>query len=186
MLQGQCLPRPFRCGSVLHACAFLGLFRPLTPPAALQTPGCLASAPGKPRRASSGVARLGRLSVEGEMHIHPLGRRPARAHRGIAAGAIAVFDQVARERRRRRRWKSWERWCRRGSTFVVIEGAVVSQTAVDPLCLTPAAGTRGCELQPVDNNWKGSTALSWGRPGAGLTMGVPTTADLYRCGRRAT
>ena len=44
---------------------------------------------------------------------------------------------------------------------------------------------RDCEL-PVDSSWIDSTPLSWGRPGAGLTRGVPTTAHPCRCGRRAT
>ena len=44
---------------------------------------------------------------------------------------------------------------------------------------------RDCEL-PVDSSWIDSTPLSWGRPGAGLTMGVPTNPDPCRCGRRAT
>jgi len=44
---------------------------------------------------------------------------------------------------------------------------------------------RHCEL-PVDSSWIDSTPLSWGRPGAGLTRGVPTTAHPCRCGRRAT
>ena len=78
--------------------------------------------------------------AEGVVDVHRVvvvGAAAARVHTdAVGLAVIGRGGAVARVRGRR-----WGRR-RRGSAFVVIEAAVVSRTAVDPLRLTPAAGRR--------------------------------------------
>ena len=91
-----------------------------------------------------------------------------------AAAAMGELGELVAEGERIRRSRS----CRSSASY---RSRPLLLTAFD----TCGRDARDCEL-PIDSSWIDSTPLSWGRPGAGLTRGVPTTAHPCRCGRRAT
>ena len=92
----------------------------------------------------------------------------------VTAAAMGELGELEAEGERIRRSRS----CRSSAPY---RSRPLLLTAFD----TCGRDARDCEL-PVDSSWIDSTPLSWGRPGAGLTRGVPTTAHPCRCGRRAT
>ena len=99
-----------------------------------------------------------------------VGAGPAALAAAAAAAAMGELGELEAEGERIRRSRSCHRKSYRSR----------------PLSFdTCGRDARHCEL-PVDSSWIDSTPLSWGRPGAGLTRGVPTTAHPCRCGRRAT
>ena len=99
-----------------------------------------------------------------------VGAGPAALAAAAAAAAMGELGELEAEGERIRRSRSCHRKSYRSR----------------PLSFdTCGRDARDCEL-PVDSSWIDSTPLSWGRPAAWLTKGVPSTPAPCRCGRRST